>query len=445
MTNLSFPADFLWGTATASYQIEGAIHEDERGDSIWDTFSHTLGRVKNGDTGDIACDHYHLYKQDIALMKELGVGAYRFSTAWSRILPQGTGKVNQKGLDYYSRVVDELLGAGIKPFITLYHWDLPSALHDMGGWTNRDIAGWFSDYATIVARALGDRVTDWITLNEPWCTAFLGYDTGEHAPGIRNRQLALKATHNTLLAHGMALQALRAVTQHCSAGITLNMGINLPATDAPEDVAAAEEAEDAQYEWFTLPVFTGHYANRMVERAGHFAPDIKPGDMTIISTHNDFLGINYYNPSRISATGFHGKPGAVPNPDAEYTTMGWEVAPEGLYLLLHKLHQLTRGKVPFYITENGAAFNDAVTPDNRVHDERRVAFLRGHFDAARRAIVDGIDLRGYFVWSLMDNFEWAHGYTQFFGIVHVDYATQRRIIKDSGFYLRDVIAANAVV
>jgi beta-glucosidase len=444
VTSNTFPQGFLWGTATASYQIEGAAREDGRGESIWDRFSHTPGMVKNGDSGDVACDHYHLYRQDVALLKQLGVGGYRFSVAWPRIQPSGTGKVNLKGLDFYSRLVDELLAAGIRPFVTLYHWDLPVELHDRGGWTNRDIAGWFSDYAAIMVRSLGDRVRDWITLNEPWCTAFLGYATGEHAPGIRNLRLAMQATHNTLLAHGQALQAIRAAGDaHTQAGITLNMGINLPATDSAEDRAAADAAFDANYELFTLPVFTGYYSDRMIEAAGNDAPDVRAGDMALICGRNDFLGVNYYNPARFS--GKNGKPEGVRIPNAEYTAMDWEIEPQGLYLLLHKLRDLTRGKVPFYITENGAAFDDVVSADGNVHDERRVAFLRGHFDAARRAIADGVDLRGYFVWSLMDNFEWAHGYTKNFGVVRVDYATQQRIIKDSGYYLRDVAAANALL
>jgi beta-glucosidase len=444
MTANIFPQGFLWGTATASYQIEGAAHEDGRGESIWDRFSHTPGKVKNGDTGDVACDHYHRHAQDVALMKQLGTQAYRFSVAWPRILPQGTGKVEQRGLDFYSRLVDELLNAGIRPFVTLYHWDLPMALQDRGGWVNRDIIGWYADYAAIVVKALGDRVHDWITLNEPWCTAFLGYDTGEHAPGLRNRKLALQVAHHTLLAHGLGLHAIRAAGDaETRVGITLNMSINLPATDSPEDKAAAAEAEDAMYEWFTLPILTGHYSNRLVERAGNDAPSVHHGDMALICARNDFLGLNYYSPTRFS--GRNGKIEVVRNPNAEYTAMDWEIAPDGLYLLLLKLRDATRGSLPIYITENGCAFADTVSSDGHVHDERRVAFLRGHFDAAQRAVRDGVDLRGYFVWSLTDNFEWAHGYTKFFGIVRVNYDTQERIVKDSGYYLRDVIAANAVI
>ncbi len=444
MTNRTFPQGFLWGTATASYQIEGAAREDGRGESIWDRFSQTPGKVVNGDTGDVACDHYHLYKQDIQLMKSLGVSAYRFSVAWPRILPTGTGSVNQKGIDFYSRVIDELLAAGIRPFITLYHWDLPIELHDRGGWTNRDIAGWFADYAAIVARALGDRAQDWITLNEPWCTSFLGYDMGVHAPGICNHHLAVQTVHNTLLAHGAGMQAIRAASPTpCRVGITLNMGYNLPATDSEADRIAAENAVDSVYEWFVPPIFAGHYSERLLSEGGEQQPVVQPGDMALISARNDFLGLNYYSPTRISSAG--GVAHAVRNPNGEYTEMDWEVEPEGLYRILLKLKKVTKGQVPLYITENGSAFLDEVAPDGAVHDERRAAYLRGHLSAASRAITDGVDLRGYFEWSLLDNFEWALGYTRRFGLVRVNFATQERLIKDSGHYYRDVIAANAVI
>jgi beta-glucosidase len=444
MIDKAFPQGFLWGTATASYQIEGAAYEDGRGESIWDRFSHTPGKVKNGDSGDVACDHYHLYKQDIQLMKSIGVTGYRFSIAWPRILPDGTGRVNQKGIEFYDRVVDELLSAGIRPFITLYHWDLPVELHDRGGWTNRDVAGWFSDYAAIVTRALGDRVQDWITLNEPWCTAFLGYDLGEHAPGIRNRQLAVQAVHNTMLAHGMGMQAIRAVSPTpCRVGITLNMGYNLPATDSDADRISAENAIDPLFEWFVPPIFSGHYSERLLSQGNEQRPVVQPADMALISARNDFLGLNYYTPTRFSGEG--GVTRAVRNPNGEYTAMDWEVEPEGLYRILLKMKQITKGKVPIYITENGAAFPDQVAPDGAIHDERRTAYLRGHLSAAQRAIAEGVDLRGYFEWSMMDNFEWAHGYTKRFGLVHVDFASQQRRIKDSGYYYRDTIAANAII
>jgi beta-glucosidase len=439
MTNQPFPQNFLWGTATSSYQIEGAAYEDGRGESIWDRFSHTPGNVRDDANGDVACDHYHLFKQDVALMKEIGIGGYRFSVAWPRVLPDGRGRINTTGLDFYDRLVDELLAASIRPFVTLYHWDLPVALHDLGGWANRDIAGWFADYAAVMVRALGDRVHDWITLNEPWCTSFLSYDIGEHAPGIKKSAQAIRVAHHTLLAHGMGLQAIRAAGDaDTRAGITLNMGCNMPLTGSAADQAAAADAIDDMYEWFVPPILTGAYSSRLPQ-----PPNIQPGDMALVGARNDFLGVNYYTPTRFSAAA--GRPEAVRNPDGEYTLMNWEVEPEGLYQVLLKLKRDTRGKLPMYITENGASFTDTLTPDGRVHDERRVAFLRGHFGAAQRAIQQGVDLRGYFVWSLMDNFEWAHGYRQWFGIVHVDYSTQKRTIKDSGYYLRDVAAANAVL
>ncbi|HEY3288892.1 MAG TPA: GH1 family beta-glucosidase [Anaerolineae bacterium] len=443
MTANSFPPGFVWGTATASYQIEGAVSEDGRGESIWDRFSHTPGLVTNGDTGDVACDHYHLYKDDIKLMKSLGVKGYRFSIAWPRIMPNGTGRVNQKGLDFYNRVVDELLAVDIRPFVTLYHWDLPVELHDKGGWTNRDIAGWFSDYATVVTKSLGDRVRDWITLNEPWCTAFLGYATGDHAPGIRNPRLAVQAVHNTMLAHGMGMQAIRSVAEHpARVGITLNMGFNLPATDSEADREAAERSVDPLYEWFVVPIFNGHYSERLLDRPGGFWPEIKSGDMAIISSRNDFLGLNYYSPTRISGEGGISKVVRLPN--AEYTEMDWEVEPEGLYRILLKLSSETKGAVPIYITENGSAFADVQSSDGRIHDLRRSAYLKGHLAAAQRAIAEGVDLRGYFEWSLIDNFEWAYGYTKKFGLISVDMQTQQRVIKDSGYYYRDIIAAGAV-
>lgn len=443
MTAKTFPKGFVWGAATASYQIEGAAAEDGRGESIWDRFSHTPGKVTNGDTGDVACDHYHLYKEDIKLMKSLGVMGYRFSIAWPRIMPSGTGKVNQKGLDFYNRVVDELLAVDIRPFVTLYHWDLPVELHDKGGWTNRDIAGWFSDYSVVVAKSLGDRVRDWITLNEPWCTAFLGYDTGDHAPGIRNHRLAVQAAHNTMLAHGMGMQAIRAVAEHpARVGITLNMGYNLPATDSDADREAAERSVDPVYEWFVIPIFKGHYSERLLEYPGTYWPEVKSGDMAIISSRNDFLGLNYYTPTRISGEG--GVIKVVRLPNAEYTEMGWEVEPEGLYRILLKLSHETKGAVPIYITENGSAFTDVQSSDGRIRDVRRSAYLKGHLEAAQRAIAEGVDLRGYFEWSLIDNFEWAYGYTKKFGLVSVDAHTQERVVKDSGYFYRDIIAAGAV-
>lgn len=439
MSKQLFPPGFLWGTATSAYQIEGAVHEDGRGPSIWDDFCRIKGAIRDGSDGSIACDHYHRYAEDVALMRSLGVQAYRFSVAWPRVLPQGRGAINQKGLDFYQRLVDALLEAGIRPFVTLYHWDLPSALNAQGGWTNRDSAGWFADYAAVMVRALGDRVKDWITLNEPWCSAYLGYELGKHAPGYRDRTLAARAAHHLLLAHGMATQAIRAAGDaQTRVGITLNFAPNLPATDSEADRKAAAEAPDWLYEPFAEPIFTSAYNARVLEQLGG-AVEIRAGDLATIATRLDFLGVNYYTATLISA-----ERGVVNDDNPEYTLMGWQIRPQGLYALLMRLHHDTRGQLPIYITENGASFEDTVV-DGHVHDERRVAYLRAHIAAVHRAIQDGADVRGYFVWSLLDNFEWDWGYQQFFGLVRVDYTTQARLIKDSGYFYREVIANNGLV
>jgi len=439
MNALTFPPDFLWGTATSSYQIEGAAREDGRGPSIWDDFCRLKDAIQDGSDGSVACDHYHRYREDVALMKQLGLKAYRFSIAWPRILPAGRGALNPKGLAFYDRLVDELLAAGIRPFVTLYHWDLPSALNALGGWTTRDSAGWFADYAAVVVHALGDRVKDWITLNEPWCSAYLGYEFGMHAPGHQNKDLASRAGHYLLLAHALGMQAIRAAGDaHTRVGITLNFEPHLPATDSEADRQAAAQAFDWQYEGFAEPILTGAYSQRMLDRMAG-AVDIRSGDLALIAARNDFIGVNCYSAVLMSAAR-----GKVYDDDPEFTRMGWAVRPAGLHAILMRLHHATRGRIPLYVTENGASFADEVT-NGRVHDERRIAYLRAHFAAAHQAIQDGADLRGFFVWSLMDNFEWSFGYQQFFGVVRVDYATQQRLIKDSGYYLRDVIAANAVV
>ncbi|MCS6774012.1 MAG: GH1 family beta-glucosidase, partial [Thermoflexales bacterium] len=433
-----FPADFVWGTATSAYQVEGAARQDGRGSSIWDDFCRIKGAVSDGSDGSVACDHYNRYQEDVALMRALGLRAYRFSIAWPRVLPEGRGAVNPKGLDFYQRLVDALLEAGIRPFVTLYHWDLPSALNAQGGWTVRESAGWFADYAALMVRVLGDRVKDWITLNEPWCSAYLGYELGVHAPGYCSRTLAARAAHHLLLAHGMAAQAIRAASDgETRVGITLNFNPALPASNSNADRHAAEAAPDWMYELFAVPILTGAYPPRALEvLSGHV--EIRPGDLALIAARNDFLGVNYYSARRVSAE--HGE---VDDDQPEYTLMGWAVRPQGLHTLLLKLHRDTRGRLPIYITENGASFEDTVI-DGRVHDARRIAYLRAHLEAVYRAIQDGVDVRGYFVWSLLDNFEWSFGYRQFFGLVHVNYATQQRVIKDSGFFYRDVIANNGL-
>lgn len=447
MANVArFPEGFLWGVATAAYQIEGAWNEDGKGVSIWDTFSHTQGKIADGSTGDVACDHYHRWREDIALMKELGVKAYRFSIAWTRILPQGSGTVNPKGLDFYDRLVDGLLEAGIKPFITLYHWDLPQALQDVGGWANRDVAYYFADYTAVVAHKLGDRVKHWMTHNEPWVVSWIGYGWGIHAPGIKNAKVALQVAHHLLLSHGLAVEVLRDLGDHeTKAGIVLNLSPVHPASDSEEDKAAAWRYDGFHNRWFLDPIFVGSYPADMWEWYGQLVPEVKPGDMAIISRRIDFLGVNYYTRSVVKHDPQGGmlKLSHVRIEGSEYTEMGWEVYPDGLYELLTRLNRDYKVH-EFYITENGAAFKDEITPDGKVHDERRLSYLREHFLRAHKAIQDGVPLKGYFVWSLMDNFEWAHGYTKRFGVVYVDYETQKRIIKDSGYCYKQVIAENGV-
>jgi beta-glucosidase len=436
-----FPPDFLWGAATASYQIEGAVREDGRGISIWDTFSHTPGKTKNGDTGDVADDHYHRWQEDIALMRDLGLDAYRFSVAWPRIIPAGRGAVNQAGLDFYDRLVDGLLAAGIQPFVTLYHWDLPQALQDAGGWANRDTAPAFADYAEVVARRLGDRVRAWITLNEPWVVAFVGNLQGRHAPGFQDLPTALRVTHHLLLAHGLAVPRLRAATPGTPVGITLNLTPVEAASDAPEDRAAAARQDTYSNRLFLDPIRRGVYPAAAQGFLGGTTLPVQEGDLAIIAAPLDFLGVNYY-----ARTVVRHAPGSgmleleAVQPPGEYTTMGWEVYPAGLRALLDRVHR-DYAFPAYYITENGVAFVDVVETDGAVHDERRTAFLQGHFRAAAQAIQDGVPLRGYFIWSLLDNFEWGHGYSQRFGIVYVDYDTQRRIVKDSGRWYRQFLAA----
>ncbi len=445
---LTFPAGFLWGAATAAYQVEGAANEEGRGVSIWDTFCKTPGKVTNGDTGDVACDHYHRYREDIELMAHLGLKAYRFSVAWPRILPAGIGGVNEAGLDFYDRLVDALLAKGIEPFATLYHWDLPQRLQDdLGGWPSRDIVEPFVHYADVVSRRLGDRVHHWMTINEPWVVAFVGYAIGAHAPGIQSWPDALKAAHNLLLSHGRAVPVLRANgDDKTQVGIVLNLGWVDAATDSPADQAVARRMDGYLNRWFLDPVFKGAYPADMVqfyEESGWLeTPTAQDGDMAAIAAPLDFLGVNYYTRNVVGAGGGPDAPMGRPvKPEGEYTEMGWEVYPEGLYKLLMSIHH-NYGPRAMYITENGAAFVDAVTPDGCVHDPRRLAYLQAHFAQAHRAIQDGAPLKGYFVWSLMDNFEWGHGYTKRFGVTYVDYATQKRIIKDSGAWYTQVTRQN---
>ncbi|MEO8972603.1 MAG: GH1 family beta-glucosidase [Ktedonobacteraceae bacterium] len=441
-----FPEQFRWGVATAAYQIEGAVREDGRGESIWDRFCHTPGHIIHGETGDIACDHYHRYPQDIQLMQELGLRNYRFSIAWPRILPNGRGQVNAAGLDFYERLVDALLSAGIEPFVTLYHWDLPQALQDeVGGWGSRETSHAFANYADVVSRRLGDRVKYWITLNEPWVSSFVGNEMGVHAPGIQDSRTAWQVSHNLLLGHGLAVPILRANgTPDTRVGITLVLTPVEPATDSPEDQQLAVAADCKSNRWFLDPIFRGSYPQDVLDRLAqqNILPSIEAGDNAIIASPVDFLGLNYYY-----RTILHQKPDGnteQAQPEAaEYTTMGWEVYPQGLHTLLSRMHN--EYHVPaIYITENGTAFPDTLSANDQVHDPRRLNYLREHFLQAQQAISEGVPLLGYFVWSLMDNFEWAVGYEQRFGIVYTDYPTQRRIVKDSGHWYRKVITENAV-
>jgi beta-glucosidase len=430
-----FPKNFIWGAATAAYQIEGAWQQDGRGESIWDRFSHTAGRVLNDDTGDVACNHYERYREDVALMKQLNLQAYRFSIAWPRILPAGVGEVNLKGLDFYDRLVDSLLEAGITPYATLYHWDLPQALQDKGGWGNRDIVNQFADYTSIVVKHLGDRVQNWMTINEPWVAAFLGHRSGEHAPGLRDEKLALQVSHHLMTAHGAAVDVVRTQAPGAKVGIVLSLSNIESANGTPEEMAEAEVAWQADAAWFLDPLFKGRYPATTWEKYGALAPETKPGDLELISRPTDFVGINYYFRVLIGANG------RVPG--SEYTDMGWEVhAPgfERVLLRLNKDYELP----PILITENGAAFQDEVGIDGRIHDVRRTHYLQTHLNAVARAIAQGVNIQGYFVWSLLDNFEWAYGYSKRFGIIHVDYASQRRTPKDSALWYAQSVTQNAL-
>jgi beta-glucosidase len=434
----SFPSDFVWGAATASYQIEGAAHEDGRGESVWDRFCATPGKVRGGDTGDVACDFYHRYRDDVQLMKALGLDAFRFSIAWPRIIPSGRGKVNEAGLDFYDRLVDELLANGIEPFATLFHWDSPQVLEEEGGWRARSTAEAFVEYTEVVANRLGDRVRHWITHNEPWVYAWIGHEWGRHAPGHESEAEAVAVAHHLLLSHGWAVDAIRRAAPDARVGITLNLGQAYPATDTPEDEAAAWKVDGRSNRWFLDPIFRGSYPADLLERNELVAPVLQDGDLETISTPIAFLGVNNYSRFLIGA-GADG-PKMERNPDAEYTDMDWEVYPEGLRKLLVRLAK-DYSPPAIYITENGAAFPDIRSHDGHVHDLERTAYLESHVAAVAQAIADGSPVRGYFVWSLLDNFEWAEGYSKRFGIVYIDYPTLERVPKDSFYWYRDLIAS----
>jgi beta-glucosidase len=439
-----FPPGFVWGVATAAYQIEGAVDEDGRGPSIWDTFSHTPGRVALGETGDVACDHYHRWPEDLDLIRSLGAGAYRFSIAWPRIQPTGSGRVEQRGLDFYRRLLDGMRERGITPFITLYHWDLPQALEDRGGWRSRDTAQRFAEYAGIVADAVADFSPYWITLNEPHVSSIVGYAQGRHAPGAREGHGALAAAHHLLLGHGLAVRELRA-RGGSGVGVTLNLSPAVPATDAEADVAAARRQDLLVNRLFTDPLLAGVYPEDAAEVWGDLTDFsfLRDGDLAVVAAPLDFLGVNYYYRAHVAAaplpdsdrTAFDVGVVATRVPDAEYTEMDWPVEPDGLRVTLAGLRSRFPDLPPVYVTENGAAFPDSVGPDGEVADPRRVAFIAAHLDALARAIAEGVDVRGYFYWSLLDNFEWARGYEPRFGLVHVDYATQTRTPKSSYHWL----------
>ena len=427
-----FPAEFVWGAATASYQIEGAANEDGRGESIWDRFSATPGKVRTGDTGLVACDFYHRYRDDIALMRELGLDAFRFSIAWPRIVPEGRGRVNPAGLDFYDRLVEELLASDIEPFITLYHWDLPQALEDRGGWTSRETVDAFGEYAQVVVERLGDRVGRWITHNEPQVASWAGYGSGSHAPGRRSQSDATAAAHHLLLSHGRAVEIIRAAAPEATVGITLNL-YSVQADGNDESVEVARRIDGGDNRWFLDPIFRGEYPADVLELLGDAAPPVEEGDLAAISTPLDFLGVNNY--SRL-VIGGGGKP--LRNSNAVYTDMDWEVYPDGLYEVLVRLRD--EYSVPtIYVTENGAAFGDIRTHDGEVLDPERQDYLDGYIRAVGRAVQAGVPVSGYFVWSFLDNFEWAHGYSKRFGIVYVDYPTLERVPKGSFHWYGDLI------
>jgi beta-glucosidase len=446
MSSGTFPPGFLWGAATSAYQIEGSPLADGAGASNWHRFSHTPGRVSGGDTGDVACDHYNRYREDIALMREIGLTGYRFSIAWSRILPRGTGQVNQKGLDFYSRLVDELLEAGIEPFVTLYHWDLPAALDDRGGWLNRDVADWFGAYAEVVFRVLDGRVKKWVTLNEPWVVSDGGYLHGVLAPGHRSPFEAPIVAHNLMRAHGSAVRSYRAYGDH-EIGLVVNLEPKYPASSSPEDLEATRRSDAYMNRQYLDPVFRGSYPEELSELFGEAWPEFPTSDFDLIREPFDFLGINYYTRGIMKADdeSLVEKATRVRNPDGVYTATGWEVFPQGLTDILVWVRE-RYGEIPLYVTENGAALDEPPRVEGeRLEDPVRVDYLRRHIAAIREAIAKGADLRGYFVWSLLDNFEWSHGFSKRFGIIHVNYETQKRTLKDSARFYTGVIRGNGAV
>lgn len=436
-----FPAQFRWGCSTSSYQIEGAIREDGRGESIWDRFCETPGNIRDGSSGAVACDHYRRWRGDLDLARSLGLDAYRFSIAWPRILPQGRGEPNPKGLDFYSRLVDGILERGMEPWPTLYHWDLPQRLEDRGGWAERDTASAFAEFAETILRRLGDRVRHWITHNEPWCTAIHGYLEGVHAPGRRDLAAALRASHHVLLSHGLALQAIRAAAPSAAAGIALSLHPLKPASASAADAAAVTRHDGLRNRWFLDPLYGRGYPRDAWRILGEAVPEIRDGDLETIAAPTDFLGINYYFPEIVANAPGEGPLGIriVPPGGAERTGFGWEVSPEGMVALLERVHRDYHPR-RIILTENGSTYEDVVAADGTIDDEPRRRYLERHLVAARSAIAAGVPLEGYFAWSLLDNFEWAEGYARRFGLVHVDFATQKRTLKRSGQWFRAFLA-----
>jgi beta-glucosidase len=444
--HIYFPNNFVWGAATASYQIEGAWDADGKGENIWDRFSHTPEKIDNGDTGDIACDHYHRWGEDVRLMKELGLQAYRFSISWARIYPQGRGEANQAGIDFYSRLVDELLENEIEPYLTLYHWDLPQALQDQGGWPARSTSEAFVEYTDLVSRALGDRVNKWMTLNEPFVSAWVGYKEGRHAPGHEDLNEMMAAAHHLLLAHGSAVPVIRNNVPHSEVGIVLNLSGMHPASKSLADRAAAWLQDGILNRWYLDPLEGRGYPQDVVDHYDRPMDFIKGNDLETIAVPLDFLGVNYYTRgvvrSQVIAEEDNAPRTVFVNPNP--TEMGWEVYPQGLYEILGRVY-FDYNFPNIYITENGAAYPDVLNEQGQVNDPLRVAYYNDHLQSVSKAISMGVPVRGYFAWSLMDNFEWSFGYTKRFGLIYVDFETQERVLKDSARWYKGVIQANKIL
>jgi len=433
-----FASDFRWGSSTSSYQIEGATNEDGRGESIWDRFCATPGNIRDGSSGDVACDHYHRWQGDMDIARSLGTNAYRFSIAWPRIFPKGRGGLpNQPGLDYYSRLVDGMLERGLEPWVTLYHWDLPQALQDQGGWANRDTVDAFIEYTDVVSRHLGDRIKHWITHNEPWCTAFHGNHEGVHAPGIRDFKTALQVCHNVLVSHGLAIPVIRRNVPGARIGVALSLHPLKPASDSAQDAAATRRHDGLRNRWFLDPLYGRGYPADIWTILGENAPVVEDGDLATIAAPTDFLGVNYYFPEIVADAPGVGvmSTRVIETEDVERTAFGWEVSPEGMLQLLNRVSH-DYGPAEIYITENGSTYDDTVTPAGTVEDIQRRNYLVRHLLVLRQIVDMGIPVKGYFAWSLLDNFEWAEGYIRRFGLTHVDFKTQERRLKASGEWYR---------